>query len=136
MLDLGGLDPYGDPMPTHIAVVRYDKRPWTLNAERSMHRMERAKLAREWRDAFHWLARMNHLPKVEQAIILVQPHLKGKRSQDCDACHPAAKAAIDGLVDAGVLKGDSPQYVTEIRYLAPLMDSTDGLTIIVAERKP
>lgn len=134
MLDLGGLAPYGDLMAKQIGVVRYDKRPWTLNSERRMHRMERAKLVKEWREAFCWLARSNHLPKLECAIILVQPCSKDKRLQDCDACHPAAKAAIDGLVDAGVLKTDGPKHLCEIRYLAPIVGSADSLTLIIFER--
>ena len=99
-----------------------------------MHHMERAALTREWREAFGWLARKEHLAPVSQAIIVVQPHLRFKRSMDCDACMPAAKAAIDGLIDAGVLIDDKPPNIVEIRYSAPILDSEDGLTLLIYNR--
>lgn len=121
-------------LPDAYGVVHYAKRPWTTNAERRMHHMERAGLVREWRETFGWLARMERLKPITQAIIVVQPHLKGKRSMDCDACMPAAKAAIDGLVDAGVLISDAPPNVVEIRYMAPILESKDGLTLFIYNR--
>jgi len=134
MLDATAVDAYLRVMPIVRSVVRYDAKPWTLNAERRMHHMTRAKLAREWRSAFAWLARTHRVPRAEGAVLIVQPHRAKGRAQDCDACHPAAKAAIDGLVDAGVLKSDGPTDVVEIRYLAALPDSVDGLSIIVCSR--
>lgn len=121
---------------SQAVVIRYDQRPWTLNAERRMHRLERARTAREWRTAFAVLAAANRVGAFGSTpvIVLIQPHLAHGRMFDCDACHPAAKAAIDGLVDAGVLDGDDPEHVTEIRYLRPLRDSADGLTVVILPR--
>lgn len=133
MLDPEALDAYLRTVPRVIAVVRYDQRPWTLNRERRMHRMERAAHAREWREAFGWLAIRNKVPAFERAVVIVQPHLAGGPMPDVDACHPAAKAAIDGLVDAGVLKSDGPRHVIEVRYMAALPDSQDGLSILVCQ---
>lgn len=120
-------------MPLICSVVRYNKKPWTLNAERRMHYQARAALAREWRDSFMILARANQIPRFEQAVLIVQPHHVKGPLQDVDACHPAAKSAIDGLVDAGVLIGDGPKYVIEIRYMASLPDSADGLSILICD---
>jgi hypothetical protein len=47
------------------------------------------------------------------------------------ACYPAAKAAVDGLVDAGVVENDTPDHVTEIRFTAPAMGSHDALVLVV-----
>lgn len=115
------------------SVVRFNKRPWTLNAERRMHYMTRAALVREWREAFMMLARVNQVIVFKKAVVIVQPyHSKGPR-QDVDACHPAAKAAIDGLVDAGVLISDGPEHLIEIRYMASIHDSVDGLSLIICQ---
>lgn len=95
--------------------------------------MQRAAHAREWREAFGWLARRNQVPAFERAVLIVQPHLAKGQPQDVDACHPAAKAAIDGLVDAGVLISDGPRHVIEIRYMAALPDSQDGLSIFICQ---
>lgn len=96
-----------------------------------MHYQTRAALAREWRTAFAGLARLKRMPPFERAVLIIQPHHVKGPVQDVDACHPAAKAAIDGLVDAGVLKTDGPAHVVEIRYMKSLPDSRNGLTIIV-----
>jgi hypothetical protein len=136
MLDPTQLEGYLRSVPSYHSVIRYDRRPWTLNAERRMHYMERARNAREWREAFAWLARANRVPLFHRAVVIVQPHSSRGPLQDCDACHPAAKAAIDGLVDAGVLISDGPLHITEIRYLVALPDASDGLSIIVCNRQP
>lgn len=98
-----------------------------------MHYQGRAALAREWRQAFFWLAKANKVVAYEKAVVIVQPYyVKGPR-QDVDACSPAAKAAIDGLVDAGVLITDGPNHVIEIRYMASLPDSVEGLSLIICQ---
>jgi hypothetical protein len=43
-------------------------------------------------------------------------------SQDVGACNPAVKAAIDGIVDAGVLPDDSSKFVRSLIYLPPQND--------------
>ena len=43
-------------------------------------------------------------------------HIHSKRKRLADADGISAKAAVDGLVFAGVLKDDSAQYVTEVTY--------------------
>lgn len=133
MLDAASLEAYLRSVPLVRSVVRYDQKPWTLNAERRMHHMQRAARAREWRNAFGWLARRNRIPTFDRAVLIVQPHIAKGKPQDVDACHPAAKAAIDGLVDAGVLISDGPRHVIEIRYMAALPDSQDGLSIVICQ---
>jgi hypothetical protein len=50
--------------------------------------------------------------------------------QDVAACNPAVKAAIDGLVDAGIVPDDSPAYLRSVEFLAP-MKGRDALTLYV-----
>jgi hypothetical protein len=53
---------------------------------------------------------------------------------DTGACYPAVKAAIDGLVDAGVLPGDTGTHVPSITFLAPIRvgkDQQESLTLVV-----
>ena len=95
----------------------YKVRPWTTNAERNWHHMKRAKHVKEWREAFHWLAK-THKP-LAHATITIEPWQKGGILADVAACNPAAKAAIDGIVDAGILKDDSPQYLHSVTFLQP-----------------
>jgi hypothetical protein len=39
--------------------------------------------------------------------------------QDVASCNPAAKAAIDGIVDAKILEDDSPEFLKAITFLRP-----------------
>jgi hypothetical protein len=46
--------------------------------------------------------------------------------QDTGNAYGAAKAAIDGLVDAGVLPGDGPDVIRSLTLLAPEKIGKDG----------
>jgi len=99
--------------------LQYDARPWTTNTERASNRYERARFTKEWRSAFTVLAKAHKVKPMHWATIIVEPHQKGGRLQDAGGCAPAAKAAIDGLVDAGVFPDDSGEFVRTITYLRP-----------------
>ena len=114
--------------------LEFEKRPWTTNAERAGNRWERAKLTKEWREAFAWLAKAELLPAMSWITVTVEPHQKGGRLQDVGACNPAVKAAIDGLVDAGILIDDSPQYVKSFTFLPPHKDK-NSLVIYIRGAK-
>ena len=111
--------------------IEYQERPWTTNAERAGNRWQRASKTKEWRTAFAWLALQQRPPKLQWCRITVEPWLKNRSGmQDTGACHPAAKAAIDGLVDAGIIPDDTPDIVRQITYLAP-RTGRDALMLII-----
>jgi hypothetical protein len=97
-----------------------------------MHFHERAALVREWRTAFAMLAREAHIPALGRISVTAMPIRANRRSRpDVAACYPAVKAAIDGLVDAGVVVNDDPDHVVEIRFSPPAMGSHDALVLVV-----
>ena len=56
------------------------------------------------------------------------------RKRFCDADGVSAKAAIDGIVKAGVLVDDSPLYVKEVRYRqTKIKNPQEEKTIITLE---
>lgn len=99
--------------------IEYGARPWTTNSERAGNRWERAKNVKEWREAFFYLAKAQKIPKLKWATITIEPWQKGGVFQDVASCNPASKAAIDGIVDAGVLDDDSPEYLKLVTFLRP-----------------
>lgn len=113
---------YAEDETQVIYRLEFEQRPWTTNAERAGNRWERAKLTKEWREAFAWLARSNNIPKMRWISVTVEPHQKTGVLQDVGACNPAVKAAIDGLVDAGIIIDDSPQYVKSLIFMQPIKD--------------
>jgi hypothetical protein len=111
------------------------QRPWTTNGERAGNRWQRAELVKVWRSAFHVLAKSEKMPEMEWISVTVEPHQKGGRLQDVGACNPAVKAAIDGIVDAGVLPDDSPKYMKSLIFLAPQNDRNSLVLYIRGAKK-
>jgi hypothetical protein len=101
--------------------LTYEQRPdFTLNKERTVHHMKRAKVVKEWRGAFCELAHDSMLPRLEAIEVIAQPYVQSaKYRQDVGACFPLVKASIDGLVDAGVLIDDNSKVVVKLTFLAP-----------------
>jgi hypothetical protein len=111
------------------------QRPWTTNGERAGNRWERAEAVKSWRTAFYILAKSEKIPEMEWIAVTVEPHQKGGRLQDVGACNPAVKAAIDGIVDAGVLPDDSPKYMKSLIFLTPQNDRNSLVIYIRGARK-
>lgn len=111
-------------------ILTYQSRPLTTNAERRGNRWGRAEHVKEWRDAFAWLARKERVPPMRWISVVAQPAQKRGRLQDTAACNPSVKAAIDGLVDAGVVPDDTGERVREITFL-PCLRGEDALTLII-----
>lgn len=97
----------------------HNARPWTINEERAGHRFKRATQTKEWRQVFYWLAKSQHIPTLTDCVITATPYQQRGRMQDVAACVPAVKAAIDGLVDAGVMLDDSPKHLRAIVFAQP-----------------
>ena len=95
---------YAEDSEQVIYRLEFTQRPWTTNAERAGNRWERASLVKQWRGAFELLAKSEKIPPMSWISVTVEPHQKGGRLQDVGACNPAVKAAIDGIVDAGILQ--------------------------------
>jgi crossover junction endodeoxyribonuclease RusA len=124
-----------DEQEQTIYRLEFNQRPWTTNAERASNRWERAKLTKEWRTAFELLAKSERIPPMSWITVTAEPHQKGGRSQDVGACNPAVKAAVDGLVDAGILVDDSPEFVRSLVFLPPKKDKNSLVIYIRGVRK-
>lgn len=118
-------------MKTYSVIVK-GRRPWTTNQERKKgSHYERSAITKWWREAFKEAAQEAGIPHFTAITIEVTPILPDRRIQDTGACYPTAKAAIDGLVDAGVIDDDAPQYVPTIIFHAPVICKEGGLEILI-----
>jgi hypothetical protein len=116
-------------------------RPWSINKERSgaMSRHLRAQLVAEWRGAFKMLGLTppGPMPMMERVHIVVTPLHKGGKRMDVANCLPAAKAAIDGLVDAGMCADDTDDHVVMITFRSERRNQPrGGLEVVVKELPP
>jgi crossover junction endodeoxyribonuclease RusA len=78
-----------------------------INANDRMHPVKRAPYIQVIRNAAWAMARHHKIPALQRAHIfyVIHPDTKGRR-RDPGNWSPSAKAAVDGLVDAGVLPDD------------------------------
>lgn len=71
----------------------------------------RRRLIQAWRMSGEHHARDARLPRLERAHIVAELCFTDKRRRDPANWYPTVKAAVDGLVDAGVLRDDSTEYL-------------------------
>ena len=90
------------PLPAGMAL---------LNANRRHHHHTRARLTRELRGTALVYTKAARVPHLERAHIVVEYRPPDKRRRDVHNLFPSAKAAVDGVVDAGVLTDDSDAYL-------------------------
>lgn len=117
--------------------LEYRSRPWLLNEERAGgkrgvggHR-GRAALTREWRNAFAGLVLLQKIPPLESLEVEVFPICRDQRRSDVGNVYPAAKAAIDGLVDGGIVPNDTDVYVQGIMLRPCLVLGYSALQLVV-----
>jgi hypothetical protein len=109
---------------------------FTLNGERTMHYHKRAKLVKTWREAAFEAAQKARVPKMNQIDIVCQPCRGTRRNMaDTGGHFPVAKACIDGLVDAGVIPDDGPEFVRSLTFRSPYIEkgTEDRMILIINE---
>lgn len=94
-------------------------RPVTLNVERQGNRWQRSKATAPVRAAARLLA-ARQAPLEGPVEVVSWPTYPNRRSlPDTGGTAPSAKAAVDGVVDAGKLPHDGPEVVRRLVFLAP-----------------
>lgn len=68
-------------------------------------------------------------------VVVTVEHLRKNAASMPDTGAPilAVKAVIDGLVEAGILPDDGPEFVVELLFLAPIIVGWQGLRVTLAE---
>lgn len=89
-----------------------------LSLNQRLHWAERARITRGLRQAAFVVARNAHIPPLERASVTVEyrPPLATRRRDLDNVPAASGKPAIDGIVDARVLRDDAPPYVTDLHY--------------------
>jgi crossover junction endodeoxyribonuclease RusA len=112
--------------------LTHEAKAWTMNDARgSSNRWKEAGRTKEWRGVFWLLAIEAKVPSLPSIVVTVLHETRTARLPDCGACAPAVKAAIDGLVDAGVIADDTPEFLRCIRFVAPFKTGRDALSLVI-----
>ena len=118
-------------MTTHILTISAPCSFVSSNARN--HWAVKHRQMKAWKDRTTWAAKAGRLPHIEQRVRIVatihRDHNRGR--WDVGNLADTAKAAVDGLVAAGVLTDDSNRFVEgpDMRAGAPWADATLVLTI-------
>lgn len=104
----------------------------TVNRERTLHYHVRSDEVAAWRDDFRDQAK-GFIKPMKKVRITSFPKQKRGPLADPGAHYPVVKAAIDGLVDAGVLPGDTGEFVTAIVSMPPAKAKVDSMTLVIEE---
>lgn len=96
------------------------------------HYQAKGRKVRKLRQSTAWLARAN-LPKITNpvSIVLVWT-VVDRRRRDVDGSFPTAKAAIDGLVDAGTIPDDNAKVLRSVSCRIEQGD-TPGVRLEITE---
>lgn len=103
-------------MSVHVIRFNYPTPPLTANQR--LHWRKRAELTRQVRTATAYMA--SEIPELERCAVTLTWYVADKRRRDADNLVPTLKACCDGLVDAELVKDDTPDLMTKhmpvIRY--------------------
>jgi hypothetical protein len=103
-------------------------RPGTLNELLGVVVPIRRTEIREWRA---WAKEeTSGLPGFRVPVTITVQEFRARGIADALACALAAKGAIDGVVDSGVLADDGPRWVHAITFVAPQRVGYDGMRLV------
>lgn len=96
-----------------VPAVWHNNRPGWMSANQRLHWAVRANLTAAWRKATGWTAVAAKVPALGQSRVVAELEMVSRRRTRIDPANyaPTAKAAVDGLVDAGIWPDDSSGWV-------------------------
>jgi hypothetical protein len=111
----------------------FDGELLSLNRERKKGgRFLRQTNTEYWRGAFEIVGR--RCPSFERVGFVVSiAQCKGSVLADPVNYYPSVKAAIDGLVRAGLIPDDNPEHVAWIRFDAPTRNEGQSTSVLTIE---
>jgi crossover junction endodeoxyribonuclease RusA len=114
---------HGTPAPQGSTVLTFGWPRPPLNANQRLHWAQKAKLTRTIREITKMTAQRDNLQAADQITVQLTWVVADKRRRDSDNVYPTFKAMCDGLVDAGIVPDDTPQYMDK---RAPLIRHEPG----------
>lgn len=94
-----------------LIVLPYTKPPLTANQR--LHWAQKARLTKQIRRDTYLLVRSAGLNTSDRITVRLEYYPRDRRRRDPSNLMPTQKAAVDGIVDAGLVPDDCPPYVTE-----------------------
>lgn len=96
--------------------------PLTMNAARRLHHQAYGRAIRAIREQAHWLALGQRIPPMQLCEVELHYAPPDKTRRDADGLVAYLKPFCDGLVDAGIVPDDTPQYM---RKHMPILEAPE-----------
>lgn len=114
------------PVPMVVSGKR-GAAPLTMNHVRRWHWRKVRPLVQQIRESVAWRAKQV-IPPLDHITVGLHYAPGDNRLLDAANLQASQKAAVDGLVDAGVVRGDDERFVTEV---SPVVHRPDGTAWLV-----
>lgn len=104
-----------------------------INANQRLHFHAKAALTKAWREAAYVSATAR---TYDRAHITITYRFPTNHRREVSNLQPTSKAIVDGLVDAGVIKDDSDEYVIGPDNRRERPNGSPRVTITIEEVQP
>jgi crossover junction endodeoxyribonuclease RusA len=119
---------------TWTLTLPWTKPPLTLNGRQ--HHMAKARTTKTVRATAALLARKYRIPPLARCEVLLTYYPRDKRRRDEDNLVATLKACCDGIVDAQVVRDDTPDLMTKpMPRIGPVVRPS-RLTLTITELPP
>ena len=138
------IDTYVSPMPDYfdapaelfVGVIRVplETNPLSLNLVGGMNRNKKGRLVKQWRTFAGFSAK--RFPILDECDVTLTWFTVKKRTRDEDNMALLLKSLCDGLVDAGIVRDDAPEFMGKKCRIevAPEGETVAFMELRVAER--
>lgn len=113
----------------------YTKPPLLMNTLRTMHWRKKYDLEQMVQKDTMTLCRFVKVPRLERAHVTVTYTPAQNRKRDSEGLVATQKPMIDGLVKAGLLRDDTPEFITWAQPLILPADKNDPHMTLIIERR-
>lgn len=121
-------------IPAPMTITRTGKQtPVWLTANQRLKWRVKAARVRTWRNLAMITARNAHIPRLDHAQVTAHVHRHQGGRFDPSNWADTAKAALDGLVDAGILPDDDHTHVTGPDMRAGEPRTTPALVLTITQ---
>lgn len=116
-------------MTTWTLTPGWSKPPLSMNDR--LHHHVKARIVADIRAAGCWLAREQHIPHLEHVTVSMVWTVPDRKRRDDENPVATLKPFCDGLVDAGIVPDDTPEYMTKLMPTIRYVKGQHGVRFVV-----
>ena len=107
-----------------------------ITSNMRLHHMAKYRMGKQIQDDVILLCRAQKIPRLERVKITVILKVRDHKRREAINYEPSGKAAIDGIVHAGVLADDGHRYVESVTYRLEVTGQARTSLLLMIEEIP